>query len=210
LSRRDLLPQPGGIESVVASRKRATADDLPAADREDRVKWPIHLGSAAPSMCSHPSEGENLIVVVDKSLGLDPQLLPVPGHALEIPPDLRVTSVGDRAWCARVFDPFDPWVKERKQPVEVTAAGAGKHRLHDLDVLLRHRSQYLACGGRVSRDIRPIRRRGPSPLRNLIPTRPGAMGDAALARRIRSYCLRVLAGPWAGAEGAAEEMVADR
>ena len=83
---------------------------------------------------SHPSEGENLIAVVDKSLGLDPQLLPVPGHALEIPLDLGVTSVGDRAGCARVFDPFDPWVKEREQPVEVTATAAGKHRLHDLDV----------------------------------------------------------------------------
>src|SRR4029453_9050877 len=92
-----LLPQPGGIESVVASRKRATADDLPAADREDRVKWPVDLGSAAPSTCSHPSEGENLIAVVDKSLGLDPQLLPVPGHALEIPLDLGVASGGGRA-----------------------------------------------------------------------------------------------------------------
>ena len=132
-----LLPQPGGIQSVVASRKPPTADDLPAADREDRVKWPIDLGSAAPSTCGHPSKGENLITVVDKSLGLDLQLLPVPGHAFEIPLDLGVTSAGDRAWHVRVFDPFDPWVKECKQPVEVTAAAAGKRRLHHLDVLLQ-------------------------------------------------------------------------
>jgi hypothetical protein len=58
-----------------------------------------------------------------------------------------VTSVGDRAWCARVFDPFDPWVKERKQPVEVTAAAAGKNRLHDLDVLLRHRPRSISLAG---------------------------------------------------------------
>ena len=148
-----LLPQPGGFESVVASRKRPTADDLPVADREDRVKWPIDLGSAAPSARGHPSQGENLIGVVDEPLGLEPQLLPVPGHAFEIPLDLGVTSTGDRAWQVRVFDPFDLWVKERKQPVEVTTAGAGKRRLHYLDVLPRHPplsitspAQYHATG----------------------------------------------------------------
>jgi hypothetical protein len=68
----------------------------------------------------------------------------VPGHAFEIPLDLGVTSTGGRAWHVRVFDPFDLWVKERKQPVEVTAAGAGKRRLHYLDALLRHRPFSIA------------------------------------------------------------------
>jgi hypothetical protein len=37
-------------------------------------------------------------------------------------------------------------VKEGKQPVEVTAAAAGKRRLHYLDVLLRHRPLSIAEG----------------------------------------------------------------
>jgi hypothetical protein len=92
----------------------------------------------------------------------------------------------------RVFDPFHPWVKERKQPVEVTAAGAGKRRLHYLDVLLRHRPLSIARRGLQAR---------PAERDRLFP-QPGGFEGVGVALRhwpflasSRICCTRALLSP---------------
>ena len=138
-----LLRQPHGFECLFSRSEPDRSHDESISHGPD-TEYPLFEPcTAAPASTNDSWAHDDLLVVIDDLIDLDPVVLQLPEELLERPEKTGVAMVDLRIRKVKKIVPFDVRSKPREGGFRVAAVERFSNAPRDLHVLLRHRPRSI-------------------------------------------------------------------